>query len=237
MKKLIKRLMAATPYRIMRDNGPNRFNGMEACLRSMKNRDFQPTVVIDGGAHVGTFSLLAKSIFPKADYHLIEPQPVCHTPLRALCMKEGWTLHACAISDHVGSSRLRVTQDFDTGAYLTADADAHEIKTETLDHIFSDTLKAERVLLKLDLQGHELRALQGAAGILPHIDVILTEASFYIQLAEPTIAELIGFLNDNQFQLYDIAALGARERDNRPHQADLVFARTGSLLVADTGWS
>jgi hypothetical protein len=33
-------------------------------------------IVIDGGAHLGPFSLAAERIFPDAAFHLIEPHPV-----------------------------------------------------------------------------------------------------------------------------------------------------------------
>jgi FkbM family methyltransferase len=149
MKKFAKRIMAATPCRIVRDNGANRFEAIETSLRSMKSRGFEPSVVIDGGAHIGTFSLLAKNLFPDARYQLIEPQPCCAGPLLKLCAREGWSLHACAISDRVGTAGLRLTQEFDTGAHLTTDRHDQKIRTDTLDNMFSDTLKTERVLLKL----------------------------------------------------------------------------------------
>jgi hypothetical protein len=73
--------------------------------------------------------------------------------------------------------------------------------------------------------------------VLPCIDVVLTEVSFFTQATEPTIAELVGFMDSNQFQLYDVAALHGRRRDNRLHAGDLVFARNGSSFMADTQWS
>ena len=97
-------------------------------------------------------------------------------------------------------------------------------------------VKEDRCLLKLDLQGWELEALKGTKGILDRIEVILTEVSFFVQAYEPSIEELVYFLNEQGFALYDIAALGARPRDNRAHQGDFVFVRRDSPLMADTAW-
>ena len=63
--------------------------------------------------------------------------------------------------------------------------------------------------------------------------MILTELSFYAQAYEPAIIDLMKFLG---FEWLDIAAISGRTRDNRVHQGDFVFARTGSQLLEDTRW-
>jgi hypothetical protein len=67
--------------------------------------------------------------------------------------------------------------------------------------------------------------------------VVLTEVSFYAQSYEPPISVLVAILAQYGFELYDIAAVYARPRDDRPRQGDFIFARRGSLIVADTRWS
>jgi hypothetical protein len=107
----------------------------------------------------------------------------------------------------------------------------------TIDRILAEAADGESGhLLKLDLQGYELNALRGAQVSMRQIDVILTEVSFYAQAYEPPIATLVAFLADNGFELYDIAALSSRRRDDRPHQADFVFVRSDSPLAADRAW-
>ena len=60
MKQIIKAIIAQTPYRIVRDRGENKFQAIDVSLRNMKDRGFVPRVVIDGGAHLGSFSLADK---------------------------------------------------------------------------------------------------------------------------------------------------------------------------------
>lgn len=90
--------------------------------------------------------------------------------------------------------------------------------------------------MKLDLQGYELHALRGAKRLLPLVEAILAEVSFYAQSFEPPIATLVAFMEANGFQLYDIAALAGRARDNRLFQGDLVFVNKASRLLEDTRW-
>lgn len=90
--------------------------------------------------------------------------------------------------------------------------------------------------VKPDLQGYELRALEGAGAALANVDVVLTEASFYPQAYEPSIARLVAFFDSHHFDLHDIGALAARRRDGRAHQTDLFFVRRESQLTQDKNW-
>jgi hypothetical protein len=64
--------------------------------------------------------------------------------------------------------------------------------------------------------------------------VALTEVAFFAQAYEPLTAELVRFLDESDFGLFDVAALSARARDNRLKQGDLLFVRKGTSLAIDT---
>jgi FkbM family methyltransferase len=234
---LAKAIMAQTPYRIVRDKGANRFQAIETCLRAMRERGFEPKVVIDGGAHLGSFSVAASQIFPAARFHLVEPQPACRTALRALCSQYGFVLHECALAATSGTIQVSECATPSTGVHVVEECGKGvPVAAATLDGLFGFVTPADRTLLKLDLQGYELHALRGAASLLSAVEAILTEVSFFAQAYEPSIAELVSFLSARGFRLYDIAALAARTRDNRLHQGDLVFVREGTPLLADNRW-
>jgi FkbM family methyltransferase len=238
MKALLKRLVAMTPYRIVRDEDMNRFQAVEACLRQLRGRGYCPDIVIDGGAHLGTFSEMARRIYPTASFHLVEPQPACQAALRALCAREGFTLHPYALGETSQPLRFAATDVASTGAHVAdaEDGPTIEVPTRTLDQLFATPGLLPRPLLKLDLQGFEMHALRGGKAVLPRIEVILTEVSFFRQAYEPSISDLVNFLDERGFEFYDVASLSARARDNRLHQGDFVFVRRGSDLLADAAW-
>jgi FkbM family methyltransferase len=237
VKDLIKLLMALTPYRILRDKDANRFQAIETCLREMKRRGFAPRVIIDGGAHIGSFSMAAQLIFPDTMFYLVEPQPACSGPLRELCAARGFRLHECALAKENGHVDLTRTALPSTGAHITSDREnAITVAAATLDELFGSVTRDDRALLKLDLQGYELHALRGGTELLRSVEAILTEVSFYAQSYEPSIAAIVSFLNESGFQLYDVASLNGRARDNRLHQGDFIFVRAGSELLQDSSW-
>ena len=113
-----------------------------------------------------------------------------------------------------------------------------DVIADTIDHLLEGHLVADdELLIKLDLQGFELEALRGATATLSRAAVVLTEVSFYAQAYEPPVADLVAFLRRANFDLYDIASIYARPRDNRPRQGDFVFVRRDSRLMKDTAWS
>jgi FkbM family methyltransferase len=237
VKRFIKSFMELTPYRIVRHHGANRFYAIEPCLRMIKARGFAPRVVIDGGAHHGSFSVAARAIFPDATFHLVEPQLACSAPLRKLCAGTGFVFHPYALVEKDGPIALTPTSEPSTGAHIASGGeDAVFVAGTTLDALFGAVAGDDRALLKLDLQGYELHALRGGVTLLKSVEVILTEVSFFAQAYEPPIAALVSFLNDHGFQLYDIAALGGRARDNRLQQGDVMFVRAESQLLEDGAW-
>jgi FkbM family methyltransferase len=240
LKHLAKAALKRTPYRVCRTYGINRFQGIDAALANLSQRGFEPDRVIDGGAHTGDFARLTANIFPRAQYDLIEPQSACMAELHKLAKARGWIVHEAALgSGDVASLAFTHTCAPSTGAHVKEKPGdgTVPVRVATLNELFLHKIsESDRVLLKLDLQGYELEALRGADKILPRIEVILAEVSFYAQAYEPTILELTTFLGSFGFQLYDIAALAGRRRDNRCHQGDFIFARAGSDLLADTAW-
>src|SRR5262249_51284083 len=150
-KEIIKAIIAQTPYRVVRNKNQNRFQAIDLSLRDMKHRGFRPRIVIDGGAHLGSFSVAAKQVFPEATFHLVEPQPACRDPLRVLCAKERFVLHECALGDRVGKIGLSLTTGPCTGAHVVANStdETSAVPVSTLDAIFEQRISAyDRTLLK-----------------------------------------------------------------------------------------
>lgn len=242
MKALLRSLIEKTPYRIIRARVRNRFFAQQETLASLARRGYRPRRIVDGGAHVGDFARMARSVFADAAIDLIEPQPACQPALQDLVWSmPNCTLHSVAIGRTTGTLPLACDPAVpSTGACVllspSHEGSAQAVPVTTLDAILAGISRDDRVLLKLDLQGWELEALNGATTALAAIEVILTEVSFYAQAYEPTVANLIAFLAEHGFVLHDIASLVGRERDDRAHQADLLFVRSGSPLDADRSW-
>lgn len=247
MKSALKWALAHTPYRVVRRQAHNRFQAVEASLLAAADRGFRPTIIIDGGANVGEFARAALQIFPEAKVHTIEPQPGCVAALNLLAAEIGKRLvfHPVALCEPADAgSSLTLASDASftsTGAHVVVGDYKPEFKTDvpcvTLDSLLAGQLtRGDRILLKLDLQGYELHALKGAIETLTAVEMVLTEVSFFRQAYEPPIESLVTFLSDQGFELYDIASISGRARDQRAKQGDFIFVRRGTQLTVDARW-
>ena len=222
-----------------------RFNATDAALTLLRRNGFQPDVVIDVGANRGQWTSMARETFPDAVYHLVEPQHGCLSALQRLAAGSPRIhLHATAVTrpgvrtvvmigggdDHAGTGNFIPSR-----AIATAAHNPMSYPSTTLDALFAN-ITSSRVLLKLDVEGHELMVLEGARSLLQRVEVIVSEFWMYrIDEQEmATLPELVATLQQAGFVLYDFGALHGRRSDGRLMSGDAVFVRRDSPLVANS---
>ena len=84
-------------------------------------------------------------------------------------------------------------------------------------------------MVKLDTQGYELEVLRGASRVLASVEVVLLEVSLIpINKGAPSFAEVVRFMADRGFKLFDFCSQ-IRRKDGVLWQSDLLFFRDGVL--------
>jgi FkbM family methyltransferase len=247
LKEWARKTFAFMGYRITRLRVANRFQAMDETLLLLRGFGYAPKVIIDCGANMGTWTKMVDAIFPTADFHLIEPQAACAPVLEDLVRyKARMTFHHIAVTEP-GLTHVRMIgggkHSGGTGAWVARpdEAGPDEVKypATTLDALLADrVVPGDRALLKLDLEGHEVYTLLGALRLLQAVEVILTEVQFYDinNSGRPVFADMVNFLRERGFELYDFACLSQRPRDMRLRMGDVIFVRRDSPLLTDRSW-
>jgi FkbM family methyltransferase len=143
----------------------------EAIARWMSELLSPGMTVVDVGAHVGVYSMLAgRLVGPSGQVHAIEPQRECAALLdrnRALNSLTNLETHALALSDSDGEIELLVdrrTMGGFAGSLLEGETD--RVSAHTLAG-FATGHGLQRIdLLKLDAAGNEDSVLRGAGPLL-----------------------------------------------------------------------
>jgi FkbM family methyltransferase len=147
-------------------------------------------VVMDVGANAGIYSLVALASQPTATVHAFEPTPEIAARLRATAMLNSLKslyVHEVAVLNANGWATLkRFRGDLGTNEgmnFVTRDvgaSSAERVPTTSLDQFCQDHSIDHIDLLKLDVQGHEFSALQGAEELIRagRIDTIFMELNW-----------------------------------------------------------
>lgn len=155
---------------------------------------------VDAGAHVGWFTVLAASLVgPSGAVHAIEAFPDNARALRRNVAYNGAAvtrIHELALSDLRGTVTVGRQAGGDSGS-ITAGAAAAETLVEvpmaTLDDL--DTGDGPIALLKLDVEGLELRVLRAAPRTLDRVQAILVEINDNaLEINGSSEAELLALL-------------------------------------------
>ena len=198
-------------------------------------------LVVDIGANVGQFALVARHRWPQARIVSFEPLPDCAAQARALFAGDGrFECRCLALTDVAGTAAFHVTGAEDSSSLLpvarrqveefaTDEARVLQVETGRLDDVLpaADLPAAgEPILVKLDTQGTELAVLQGGLALLARATHLLVEVSF-VELYEgqADAADITRFLVEHGWDLASVYDVKVSRRTGEPLQADALFVR------------
>lgn len=231
MKAVAKRLLARAGLDVRRTSvGPRRT--LSEVLRRAIALGLDVRTVVDIGVAGGTPDLYEP--FPHAQLLLIEPLAEWEPTLRSLVGERGRYVVAAAGPER-GEREMRVHRvpqmsslrgEHDSGPTVP-----RTVQVVTLDEA-ADGMPGP-YLVKVDVEGGELDALGGAACTLARTELVIAEASLFEFIpGQPLVHELMGFLADRNFVLYDLYDVHTRPLDQALARIDLVFARRDGVLRA-----
>lgn len=146
------------------------------------------------------------------------------------------------VGPHTGHITINVKPDiegssvFNEKAGKTADGLQRRVPVVTLDEIYADRKLIGPFLIKIDAEGAELQALDGAPNLLKDTKVVILEVSLLSNLKDaPEFAQVIEYMKTAKFVPYDIFGGRYRSEDNALAQVDIVFVKESGLFGESDG--
>ncbi len=247
MKSIIKKAIDSLGYEIKKKNVRDMFairQNFEDALMHLKVSGYFPDLIIDVGAADGTPPL--QNSFPESRFFWIEPLKEFEPALNALQQKLKGDYAITAVGSSEGSVVLHVHKDlhgstmFNEADGESADGIPRTIPVTTLNKLSSVNKWSQfnKILLKADVQGFELEVLEGARDILPHVDVIILEVSFFQFLKNaPDFYDVVAYMKNIGYVVYDIISGINRPLDYALGQKDLVFVKENGIFRQSHGWA
>jgi FkbM family methyltransferase len=200
-------------------------------LNNIKRLGFYPETIIDVGAKIGTPCLY--KAFPDSHHILIEPIEENEPALKQVCsnLKKAEYIIAAATSincnvdlsvspnNQYSHARKKNNQNGWT---------VRQVKGITVDALCEENKLQAPYLLKIDVDGNEIDVLQGCIQALLLTEYVFVEATTNV---EQRIYDIINFMRDNNFHVYDIVDFSYRPEINDLWQVDVAFVKTNSEYI------
>jgi FkbM family methyltransferase len=170
----------------------------------------EPQVILDCGANIGQMAAAFRGLYPKAVIYSFEPVSSVFDQLKKRCAELGVYAVQKAVSDRDGRSTMHLTAGREAHSLLhfqegnpceqwTRVVGREEVEVCTLDRWCQENgIHPARVsILKLDLQGAELKALYGARRLLQTVQAVYVEVSFVALYKDaPLFPDIDAFLKE-----------------------------------------
>jgi FkbM family methyltransferase len=187
---------------------------MFAGIQRLKSLGFNPTAILDIGAHNGDWSRGVRKIYPDAFILMVDGLDEKKAILAEACQELGnaeyriallgardsaetafFVVHAGSIQ--TGSSRFREN--------TTHPVEERIVPQISLNALLPTTSRTRFEMIKLDIQGGELDALAGATQFLHRAEIILMEVSVLpYNAGAPLIHDVIVAMKAHGFELFDL---------------------------------
>lgn len=195
---------------------------------------FAPRTVVDIGVAEGTAGILD---FPECYYVLVEPLVEFEDDLKRILETRRGEYHLCAAGDDDYRTQIRRGATiWDANLTWEPRPEDPEISVRRLDGLLRPEIIMEPALIKLDVQGHELIALDGLGHLLERFTFVILEVTLN-PMKGPDVADAIMYMRSRGFVVFDIIGAANRPYDNALGQVDLVFVPSGAAIRSDKRWS
>ena len=194
--------------------------------------------VVDVGANRGQFTVFAAGLYPQARIFAFEPLPEPYAVLTRLAARHPRVVaFRAAIGPRAATVPMHLMHPDDCSSLLAPTGQQGATFPQTL---LTGTLPVEMAplhafvgpgdltgpaLLKLDVQGFELAALEGCSALLDRFAAVYLECSFVPLYAEQPLAdEILAHLRDQGFRLAGVHNV-VHDHAGRSVQADFLCER------------
>lgn len=190
-------------------------------LKFLKDNGIKAKYIVDVGVQHETREL--KEVFADIRHYLFEPVVEYHSFIKNNYSAIDYVLVGKAVSESCGECALTVTRmGLETithssieGSFSAGSSEVRAVDMITLDSYFSHQPEIENIILKIDVDGHEIAILNGASSLLKKCSAVVLESPLVY------LHERLNYMLSCGFVLWDIVDF-CYYRGNL-HQVDMIF--------------
>lgn len=214
-------------------------------LHDLRALDFKSQNVLDVGAHTTEWIRQYMKFYPGAKAVLIEPLHEMEPHLKQFCTdfpgskyflngagSKNETMYLTVRGTLAGANFL-----LPENKYLVDNGQQRKIEIITIDSLLQNGEIDYPDFVKLDVQGFELEVLRGANLLFGKTEVFILEASlFEFVKGTPLFSEVVRFMHERGYEVYDFPGFLRRPYDGALGQLDICFAKKDGYLRSSNAW-
>ena len=240
LSKFINKLQKLLPisFRINHKfQNHNQVTNLDIIITSLKNKNFEPKYIVDIGCFRGVWTNKLLKFFPNSKYILFDADDKNIEYLDKLKSNNKNVDYKIKLlsddeKDYDFFSMASGSSIFEEQTNYSREI--KKIKSSLLNNELPREIKNTKSnLIKLDVQGAELKIITGLKELINNFEVIILEVSLHkYNKGAPLFYDVINFMKNKSFVLYDIYDLKRLgDRDSYLLQFDCVFLREDSNLL------
>lgn len=204
---------------------------MFSSIKLLKSLGYEPSLIIDAGAHHGKWTESVLKIYPDADYCLYEP--IKYEELKKFKKSNNIRVRNVILNDK--KEIVKWYEEKNTGDSMFKENTYHFENTVPIEResiTLDEDLKSDHknVLIKIDCQGAEIPILEGSKNILKNTDFVIMEIPLFgeYNAGVPSFLEHIKYMDEIGFIAFDI--LEIHKHYQFSIQVDIIFINKNHWL-------
>lgn len=204
--------------------------------------NFNPRSAIDVGASNGLWTLPFLETFPETRMLMVDPLEEHKPKLEEITQKYPKVSYRQALLGDSDQTVSFYELGYKSSLFGNAKGDGfgqvHQQQMTTLDKIIEELSFPAPELVKLDVEGAELRVLKGALKALKSAEIVEMEVNMLpFKKDLPLLDDMVAFMAANGFRVFDCFGIFGRPLDGMPVQGECLFIRKDSRLISDYRWA
>ncbi|TDQ19585.1 FkbM family methyltransferase [Algoriphagus boseongensis] len=205
-------------------------------LSYLKENGFSPKYILDVGANHGTWTRDVITIFPEANFILIEPQAQLEKSIEDL--KESFKVRFFSIG--LGNENcireFSINESDDSSSFNRSKTNlkgydfigSKMIQMRKLDSFLNEENIPIPDLVKIDAEGLDMEVLEGASSIFGITQVIFLEASIHQKTFPNSLIRVMNYMDQKGYELFDFTDLNRPFSNGLLWLVEVMFVKKGS---------
>ena len=206
-------------------------------LHSLQSKNFNPKFIVDVGCAYGEWTKKMLKYFPNSNFYLYDANEDNKVELEKLCKKNKNISYQINLLSEDNKNYKFFKMGYGSSIFeeqTNHKRQAIELKSKKLSEILPKIITTKNNnLIKLDVQGSELKVLDGLDNYLTHFEIIIMETSIHkYNKNAPLFDEVIAYMHNKKYTLYDLFDFKRTGYENSfLLQVDCVFIRNDSQFL------